>query len=81
MGISVAVCFYLCNNDIVKCEKESEMSFQDYLKANYTQQEIAAMSQEGLASRRVMFEQAEKRKGRAGLHPNRIFTITGYQPK
>ena len=38
------------------------MSFQDYLKANYTQQEIAAMSREGLASRRVMFDQAEKRK-------------------
>ena len=26
MGISVAVCFYLCNNDIVKCEKEREMN-------------------------------------------------------
>jgi len=33
------------------------MNFKEYLNANYSKQEINAMSLEGLAARRVMFDQ------------------------
>ena len=38
------------------------MTFKDYLKAHYTEQEIAAMSKEGLACRRVQFDNAQAQK-------------------
>ena len=38
------------------------MTFEEYLKANYTQQEIALMSREGLAYRKAEFDRMMERK-------------------